>query len=147
MSAARTRDWKAIAAIRLLQRRAAELAAARAGAEREAAADRRAEAEASAADAQDGWVAALDGAFDPGLARRWFGEVARREADAGEAGDALGEADRLLERKRVDWHAAEAREAAAQARHRSVSAGAARRREEKRLAEAEDRFGGQGRGR
>lgn len=147
MSARRARvaDWKAVSEIRRLQSRAAEMEAVRAGTDRGAAAERHVEAEESLDDAQSGWTAALEGVFDPGLAGQWFAEIGRKEAGEREAREALGKADRRLEEKRGDWHAAEARAEAAGARLHGASAGAARRREEARLAEVEDRFARPGR--
>ena len=81
--------------------------------------------------------------FDPGLARHWSAEVDRNGADEREAGETLRDADRQLEEKRGDWCAAEARSDVAQDGHHRALHAARRRREEARLAEAEDRFGGQ----
>lgn len=131
--------WKAVAEIRALQSRAAEMEAVRAGAERDSAATRHSDAEGALDRAQDGWAGALEGAFDPGLAQGWFAEVSRTEAVESEAAEALREADRLLEAKSRGWHAAEARSEDAEGRRRTASAGAARKREEGRLAEIDER--------
>jgi hypothetical protein len=137
--ATRAADWKAVAEIRALQSRAAEMAAARAGAERTAAAERHQGCEASLDAAQRGWAEALDGAFDPGLARHWFTDVGRKEAEERAAGEALAGADRRLEDQRAAWHGAQARAEAADTRRRSASSDEARRRDEERLAAVEDR--------
>jgi len=145
MSAVRARAaaWRAIARIRRLQSRVAELDVARAGGERETAAQRHARAEQLLDQAQSGWAGAIEGAFDPGLARHWFAKVDRERAGERQAGETLREADTRLEEKRGDWHAAEARGEVAEERSRRATAGAARRAEEARLAESEDRFAGQ----
>jgi hypothetical protein len=132
-----------IVEIRLLQNRAAEMEVARAGRGRETAAETLVRAEQSLARAQGGWTNALEGAFDPGLARHWSAEVNRNGADEREADETLREADRQLEEKREDWYAAEACSDVARDGHYRALHAAARRREEARLAEAEDRFGGQ----
>lgn len=138
--ATRTADWKAVAEIRALQSRAAEMAAARAGAERGEAAEHHQSCEAALDEAQRGWADVLArGAFDPGLARHWYADVGRKEADERGADEALQGADRRLEDKRAAWHGAQARAEAADTRRRSASAGEARRRDENRLAEVEDR--------
>lgn len=142
---ARAGDWKAVKEIRRLQSRSAEMAAQRAGAERGAAAERHSEAEAALGEAQRGWTAAVMGrAFDPGLVGRWYAEVGRNLAGEREAGETLREADRTLDARRADWHAAEARAEVAGARHDDAVARAVRRRDEARLAEGEDRFARQG---
>jgi hypothetical protein len=136
----RSADWKAVAEIRALQSRAAEMAAARAGAERTAAADRHQGCEAALDEAHRGWVEALEGAgFDPGLARHWYADVGRKEAEERAAGEALAGADRRLEDQRAAWHGAQARADTADTRQRSASAAEARRRDEERLAAVEDR--------
>lgn len=147
MNARRTRaaDWRAVAEIRALQSRAAEMAAVRATHEQDAAATRHGESQAALDAAQQGWAAALAGVFDPEMARRWFADVDRRQAEESAAGTALAESDRLLEARRTDWHAAEARADVADARHLDASARAVRRRDEARLAAVEDRAARQGR--
>lgn len=150
MSARRTRaaDWKAVAEIRALKSRAAEMAAAQAGNERGDAAERHESAEAALDEAQLGWAAALDeGAFDPGLARHWFAHVGLRQVEEREAGETLAEADRRLAEKRAAWHGAQARADVTRARSRSATATETRRREESRLAAVEDRAALQGRDR
>ena len=124
MSARRTRaaDWKAVAEIDGLKSRVAEMAAAQAGKERGSAAERHEEAEAALGEAQQGWAAALDGTFDPGLARHWFAHVGRRQAEEKTAGDALAEADRQLAEKRAAWHGAQARADVVGERARSATA-------------------------
>lgn len=141
MSARRTRaaDWKAVAEIDVLKSRVAEMAAAQAGKERGGAAERHEQAEAALGEAQDGWAAALGGAFDPGLARHWFAHVGRRQAEEKTAGEALAEADRQLAEKRAAWHGAQARADVVGERARSATAAEARRREETRLEAVEDR--------
>jgi hypothetical protein len=148
MSARTTRsaDWKAVSQIRSLQSRAAEMAAARAGAERGAAAEQHQNCQAALDEAQRGWMKAIEGgAFDPGLARHWFAHVGRKEAEQRTAGEALQGADRRLEDKRSAWHGAQARAEAADKRRRSASAAEARRRDEDQLAAVEDRAAHQGR--
>lgn len=141
MSARRTRaaDWKAVAEIRALNSRVAEMAAARAGKERGDAAGRQESAGAALDEAQQGWAAALRGAFDPGLARHWFAHVGRREAEARQAEEKLADADRQLTEKRAAWHGAQASADVADARSRAAAAGESRRRDEARLAAVEDR--------
>ncbi len=142
MSARRTRaaDWKAVAEIRALKSRAAEMAAARAGQARGTAAERHESAEAALDEAQQGWAAALEErAFDPGLARHWFAHVGHRQDEERQAGAALAEADHRLGEARTAWHGAQARADVAGARSRSATATEARRRDETRLAAVEDR--------
>jgi hypothetical protein len=148
MSRRRTRasDWKAVAEIRGLQSRAAEMDAVRAGNGRDEAAGRRESAEAALDEAQLGWIATVEGGvFDPLLTRHWFAEVGRRQAEESEAGEALRDADRRLEESLAAWHVARARADAATERRRDASAMASRRREETRLTAMEDRAALQGR--
>lgn len=141
----RAADWRAIAEVRALQSHAAELAAAQAAAARRGAWDASEEAGRSLEDAQTGWAAALDGAFDPALARYWFAHVAERQAEAQAADDALGEANERLSGRRRDWHCAELRSEVARKRRRSAAAEASRALEEARLGAIEDRAARKGR--
>jgi hypothetical protein len=146
MSARRARaaDWQAIAAIRRLQSRAAEIEAMRAGREREQAAQRQAESDAALAEAQRGWESTLEGAFDPGLARHWSADVDRRQAVSKAADTEANEAELRLRDKRAAWNAADARAEVAEDRQRAAKGAAARHREEARLEEIEDRATRQG---
>jgi hypothetical protein len=141
MSARRTRaaDWQAIAVIRRLQSRAAEMEAVRAGREREQAAQRQAESDAALAEAQRGWESALEGAFDPGLARHWSADVGRKQGASEAADTAADEAELRLGDKRAAWNAADARAEVAEDRQRAAKGAADRHREEARLAGIEDR--------
>lgn len=136
---ARAADWQAVAEIRQLQSRAAEMAAIDAAADRHRAAEQNDSAKDALADAQRGWADALGGAFDPTLARHWFAHVGDRQAEADSAAATLQTAGDKLERSSAAWHAAEVRADAAEDRRRTAAADSARARDEARLGEVEDR--------
>lgn len=136
---ARAADWQAVAEIRLLQSRAAEMAAADAATARRRAAERNDAAEDALAEAQHGWADALTGAFDPTLARHWFAHVGDRQAEAETAATALEEAGAEARQSNAAWHAAEVRAEAAEDRRRLAASDASRARDEARLGELEDR--------
>jgi hypothetical protein len=137
---ARAAGWKAVAEVRALQSRAAEMAAIRAGNARGEAARTHERSEAALDEAHDGWAGAVEGSvFDPDLAGHWLALVGRRRAAEQDAGEALNEAGRTLAAKSAARHAAEARAEVAVARHGEAEARAARRGDEARLATVEDR--------
>jgi hypothetical protein len=141
MSARRARaaDWQAVAEIRQLQSRAAEMAAIDAANARRRAAEQNHAAEDALADAHRGWADALVGAFDPWLARHWFARVGDRQSEADAADAALETATGEAERSNAAWHTAEVRAEAAVERRRIAVADASRARDEARLGEIEDR--------
>lgn len=130
--------WREIAGIRALQSRIAEMEVVRADKERETAAQSHVSAEQELDRAQAGWADALEGAFDPGLARNWFGAAERSRAGERQAAEKLGEAEREVKAKRGAWHSAEARGEVADKRRRSAAAADRRSREEARLSEFEN---------
>lgn len=135
----RAASWKAVAALRVLQSRAAEMATMQATAERTDAAQRHDAAKDALADAQAGWSGALEGGFDPGLALHWSSHATQASARETEARGELDAADAALGDKRNMQRAAEARAEAAQTESRRAVSAAARRRDEARLLHIEDR--------
>jgi hypothetical protein len=136
----RPADFQAIAAIRGLQSRAAELEVARAAGESRSKAEEERNRAAALDETERGWAAALGGAsFDPALARHWSADVAARQDDERRAKDAARTAEAALAERRTAWHGAIARAETAEAQAHAASSKAARRRDEARLAVLEDR--------
>lgn len=137
----RARDLKAVAEIRALQNSAAELAALRAAGDARDAAAKREEAQAEVAALDAGWARSLD---DPALARAWFAAIGEGRLAERRAAEAEQAAAARLSEKRGAWQAATARADAASGQARSAARAVARRRDEARLGEIEDRAAGRG---
>jgi hypothetical protein len=136
---ARAAAFKAVAGIRGLQSRAAQLAVVRAENERRSRSEEQARSAEALDETQRGWAEALGGAsFDPGLARQWFADVGARQADERRATEALGEAETRLGERQTACHAAIARADTAEAQAKAAASQEARRRDEGRLAALED---------
>jgi hypothetical protein len=136
---ARAAAFKAVAGIRGLQSRAAELAVARAENERRSRSDAQGRCAAALDETQRGWAETLGGAsFDPGLARQWFADVGARQAEEKQASEKLDEAETLLGERRTACHEAIARAETADAQARKAASQEARRRDEARLSALQD---------
>lgn len=144
---ARARGLKAIAAIRGLSARTAELAAARAEGNRRDAERRHEDCAAALDEIQAGWSRALaGGAFDPDVVRHWFTAAADKGDEARRLAGDLADAEDVLRERRADAHAAAARSDAAGAQAAAAAKGVRRWREEQNLAAAEDRSARRGHG-
>jgi hypothetical protein len=130
---------KEIAAIRSLQRRAAEMDAVRAEAERRAAEERHAEGRDAVRAAEEGWsIAVGSAAFD--LSGSWLHALGVRETEAQALGrDEDRATDAAAERRRA-FQDATARSDAADDRARAAARAVVRERDESRIAMVEDRF-------
>jgi hypothetical protein len=130
---------KEVAAIRGLQRQAAEMAAALAEAERRGAAERHAEGREAVLAAEAGWSSAIDGgAFE--LSRAWLHALAAREDEAQALGRAEDKAANAATEQRRAFQTATARSDAAGDQARIAARVVARRRDEAGLAMVEDGF-------
>jgi hypothetical protein len=128
-----------IAAIRDLQRTAAEAEASRAARVVEEKNARLDECERQRAFAEENWRRALAAPSIPlGILGLWSADLLRRDEDAGRAASDVGVASREFERCSANWYAAVRRRDVADSMVRKVLKDKADRRDEKQLQDVLD---------
>lgn len=132
---------KSVAALRNLQLHSARLDRARADQARRLAEARLEEGRAATHSAEQGWISALGSpVLDPALSRFWLREIALRQGEERELGDALAGADRDADAAGRAAQAAQARSEVAANQAHILARRLMRHREEARLAAVEDQF-------